>query len=76
MIPGSLLSSGYYEYDTFGAAEFIINKPKDAGKDNYFLIFLLIFNGKLFLRATKIAKNNSLKVPRPKGDGKVRPKIS
>ncbi|XP_063870578.1 uncharacterized protein LOC135105872 [Scylla paramamosain] len=32
VIPGSLLSSGYYEYDAFGAADFIVHKPKDAGK--------------------------------------------
>lgn len=32
VIPGSLLSSGYYEYEAFGADEFIVEKPENAGK--------------------------------------------
>lgn len=37
VIPGSLLSSGYYEYEAFGADDFIVPKPEDAGEDQYFL---------------------------------------
>lgn len=32
VIPGSLLSSGYYEYEATGAEEYIVPKPEDAGE--------------------------------------------
>lgn len=37
VIPGSLLSSGYYEYEAFGADEYIVQKPEDTGKDYYYV---------------------------------------
>ena len=42
VVPGSLLSSGYYEYEAFGAAEYIVHKPKAAGKDHYYFGYVLL----------------------------------